>query len=64
MKTNMKVALYAIAFAALVAAPAVAKSHTQEHTNTPVYQSDSLGYQSYPNPDRGPYPAPRGAAYY
>ena len=27
-----------------------------------VYESQ--GSQSYPNPDRGPYPTPRGAAYY
>ena len=28
-----------------------------------VYESYSQGRQSYPNPDRGPYPAPVGAAY-
>ena len=27
-----------------------------------VYESYSLGRQSYPNPDRGPYPAPCGTA--
>jgi hypothetical protein len=25
-----------------------------------IYESNSLGRQSYPNPDRGPYPAPCG----
>jgi hypothetical protein len=29
-----------------------------------VYESYSLGRQSYPNPDRGPYPTPVGAAYF
>ena len=29
-----------------------------------VYVSYSQGRQSYPNPDRGPYPAPVGAAYF
>jgi hypothetical protein len=29
-----------------------------------VYESYSLGRQSYPNPDRGPYPALPGAAYF
>jgi hypothetical protein len=29
-----------------------------------AYESYSQGSQSYPNPDRGPYPTPRGAAYY
>jgi hypothetical protein len=36
MKTNVRVALSAMAFAALVAAPAVATSRTQEHANTPA----------------------------
>jgi hypothetical protein len=27
-----------------------------------AYESYSLGRQSYPNPDRGPYPAPCGTA--
>jgi hypothetical protein len=27
-----------------------------------TYESFSLGRQSYPNPDRGPYPAPCGTA--
>jgi hypothetical protein len=29
-----------------------------------VYESDSLERQSYPNPDRGPYPTPRSSAYF
>jgi hypothetical protein len=44
MKTNLKVALSAIALAALVAAPAAAKSRTQEHSNAqaPVYLNDQV----------------------
>jgi hypothetical protein len=44
MKTNLKVALSAIAFAALAAAPAVAKSHAQERANTqpPAYVNDQV----------------------
>jgi hypothetical protein len=42
LKMNLKVALSAIALAALVAAPAVAKSRTQEHTNTPAYLNDQV----------------------
>ena len=44
MKTNLKVALSAIALAALVAAPAVAKVRTQEHTNAqaPAYLNDMV----------------------
>jgi hypothetical protein len=56
--TNLKIVLFAVALAALVAAPAVAKSRTQQHAATDIYQSYSLGHQSYPNPDRGPYPTP------
>jgi hypothetical protein len=58
---NLKSALSALALAALVASPAVAKSRTQQHAapaSTDIYQSYSLGHQSYPNPDRGPYPTP------
>jgi hypothetical protein len=33
------------------------------HSPLGVYESYSLGKQSYPNPDRGPYPTPVGAAY-
>jgi hypothetical protein len=29
-------------------------------TSAGIYESYSLGRQSYPNPDRGPYPAPCG----
>ena len=44
MNTNLKVALSAIALAALVAAPAVAKYRTQEHTNAqaPAYLNDMV----------------------
>ena len=31
-------------------------------TSVGAYESLSLGRQSYPNPDRGPYPAPCGTA--
>ena len=58
MNKNLKVLLSAVAVAALVAAPAVAKSRTQQHTgpaSTDIYQSYSQGHQSYPNPDRDPY---------
>jgi hypothetical protein len=72
MNTNLKVVLSAVALAAFVADPAVAKSRTQHHialapvysnntvvpASTGIYQSYSLGNQSYPNPDRGPYPTP------
>jgi hypothetical protein len=42
-----------LAFTSLVATSAVAKTekgHTTDRSN--IYQSDSLGYQSYPNPNR------------
>jgi hypothetical protein len=44
MKTNLKVAMSAIALAALAAAPAVAKSHAQERANTqpPAYVNDQV----------------------
>jgi hypothetical protein len=61
MNTYLKVALSAVALAALAAVPAVAKSRTQQHevpASTDIYQSYSQGHQSYPNPDRGPYPTP------
>jgi hypothetical protein len=60
MNTYLRATLSALALAAIVAVPAVAKSRSQ-HTSpgsTDVYQSYSLGHQSYPNPDRGPYPTP------
>ena len=40
MNTNLKVALSTVALAALVAAPAVAKSHTQHHNN--IYLNDAV----------------------
>jgi hypothetical protein len=43
MKTNLKVVLSAIALAALVAAPAVAKSRTQQHTGqAPAYSNNTV----------------------
>jgi hypothetical protein len=42
MKTNVRVALSAMAFAALEAAPAVAKSRTQEHADTPAQLHDQV----------------------
>jgi hypothetical protein len=42
-----------LALASLVATSAVAKSvHTASLDHSNVYQSESLGHQSYPNPDR------------
>jgi hypothetical protein len=42
-----------LALASLVATSAVAKSvHTKSLDHSNVYQSESLGHQSYPNPDR------------
>jgi hypothetical protein len=47
MNTNLKIALSAAALAALVAAPAVAKSHTQSHpavhSNTVTFDNRVLG---------------------
>jgi Flp pilus assembly protein CpaB len=53
MKTNLKVALSIIALAALVAAPAVAKSRTQERANTraPAYQNDQVIVDIGADPD-------------
>jgi hypothetical protein len=45
MKTNLKVALSAVALAALVAAPAVAKSRTQQqqhNTQVPAYSNNTV----------------------
>jgi hypothetical protein len=42
MKTNLKVALSAVALAALVAAPAVAKSRTQQPTQAPAYSNNTV----------------------
>jgi hypothetical protein len=44
MNTNLKVALSAIALAALVAAPAVAKSRTTQHTGqSQTYSNSTIG---------------------
>jgi hypothetical protein len=42
MKTNLMVALSAVALAALVAAPAVAKSRTQHNTQAPAYSNNTV----------------------
>ena len=43
MKTNLMVALSAVALAALLAAPAVAKSHVQQHaTQAPAYSNNTV----------------------
>ena len=49
----MKTIITTLALASLVATSAVAKSvHTKPADYSNVYQSESLGHQSYPNPDR------------
>jgi hypothetical protein len=49
MNSNFKVALSAVALAAFVAAPAVAKSHTQHHiTLAPAYSNNTVA-PAYPN---------------
>jgi hypothetical protein len=62
----MKTLITTLAVASLLATSAFAR--TEVHTNyadgSHTYRSESLRYHSYANPDRGPYPAPRGAAYY
>jgi hypothetical protein len=59
----MKTLIAALAVASLVATSAVAKTevHTNHVDRSHIYESESLGYQSYPNPDRGPYPVPCGS---
>jgi hypothetical protein len=56
----MKILVITLAVTSVVATSAVAntKMHTKHVDRSNIYQSDSLGHQSYPNPDRGPYPAP------
>jgi hypothetical protein len=42
-----------LALASFVAIPAAAKTEKGQTTDrSNIYQSDSLGYQSYPNPNR------------
>ncbi len=49
----MKIIITRLALASLVATSAAAKSvHTESLDHSNVYQSESLGHQSYPNPDR------------
>jgi hypothetical protein len=42
----------------------VPQSGAGYHWPPGVYESYSVGRQSYPNPDRGPYPTPRSSAYF
>jgi hypothetical protein len=57
MNTYLKIALSAVALASLVAAPAVAKSHTHHHnTQAPAYSNNTVvqnGYMLGADPDRG-----------
>jgi hypothetical protein len=57
MNTNLKVVLSAVALAAFVAAPAVAKSGTQHHnTLAPAYSNNTVvqnGHVLGADPDRG-----------
>ena len=56
MNTNLKVVLSAVALAALVAAPAVAKSHTHHHNTQALAYSNTVvqnGYVLGADPDRG-----------
>jgi hypothetical protein len=50
----MKTLISTLALASLVATSAVAKTavHTKHIDHSNVYESDSLGHQSFPNPDR------------
>jgi hypothetical protein len=49
----MKTTIAILAFTSLVATSAVAKTEKGRTTDrSNIYQSDSLGYQSYPNPNR------------
>jgi hypothetical protein len=50
----MKTLITALALASLVAASAFAETaiHTKHIDHSNVYESDSLGHQSFPNPDR------------
>ena len=61
----MKTLITTLAVASLVATSAIAKTkvHTNYEDGGHTYRSELLGPHSA-NPDRGPYPAPRGAASY
>jgi hypothetical protein len=51
----MKTIIATLVFASLVATSAVAKTEKVDTTHvdrSSIYQSDSLGHQSSPNPDR------------
>src|SRR5262249_13390539 len=54
-ETSMKTSLAILVFASLVATSAVAKiekGQTTHFDRSDTYQSDSLGHQSFPNPDQ------------
>jgi hypothetical protein len=57
MNTNLKVALSAVALVALVAAPAVAKSRTQQQSTTQTYSQQGGVYGE--NHSLGTDPDPR-----
>ena len=50
----MKILITTLALASLVATTAFAKTavHTRNVDHSNVYESESLGHQSFPNPDR------------
>jgi hypothetical protein len=48
MKTNLKVALSAVALVALVAAPAVAKSRTQQLSAPQTYANQGVNGENHP----------------
>jgi hypothetical protein len=56
MKTNLKVVLSAVALAALVAAPAVAKSRTQQQTAPQTYSQQGVSGENH---NLGTDPDPR-----
>jgi hypothetical protein len=39
----------------------LSRTFGQAYGYVPLYESSSQGIQSYPNPDRGPYPTPCGS---
>jgi hypothetical protein len=59
----MKTLITTLAVASLVATSAIAQKgvDTNHVDRGHIYQSESLGHQSYPNPDRGPYEVPCGS---
>jgi uncharacterized membrane protein len=47
MNTNLKVVLSAVSLATVVAAPAVAKSHTQRYTTHTQHTAPALAHSNY-----------------